>query len=71
MRDSRALDAVLDLDAPLTEIALGTGFAAPSHFVAAFRSHYGVAPSDLGNDARSATARKLRRISTADLAGRS
>lgn len=60
-----ALDAVLDSDAPLTEIALGAGFATPSHFAAAFRGRYGIAPSDLRRDVRAAAARELRRISTA------
>lgn len=64
-RLTRALDAVLDSDAPLTEIALSAGFATPSHFTAAFRARYGIAPSDLRRNVRAATARELRRISTA------
>ena len=65
VRLARALDAVLDSDAMLTEIALDAGFATPSHFTAAFRGRYGVAPSDLRRDVRAATACELRRISTA------
>lgn len=66
-RLARALDAVLDSDAPLTGIALGAGFSTPSHFTAAFRSRYGIAPSDLRRNVRATTAHELRRISTADL----
>lgn len=65
LRLTRALDAVLDTDAELTAIALGTGFATPSHFAAAFSSHYGVAPSALRRELSAAAARGLRRISTA------
>jgi AraC-like DNA-binding protein len=70
-RLARALDAVLDSNAPLTEIALGTGFATPSHFTAAFHSRYGITPSDLRRKVHVATARELRRISTVDFADRS
>lgn len=65
VRLARALDAVLDSEAMLTEIALDAGFATPSHFTAAFRRYYGIAPSDLRQNVRAATARELRRISTA------
>ncbi len=65
LRLAHALDAVLDTDAALTAIALEAGFATPSHFTAAFRARYGATPSALRRDLRAATARELRRISTA------
>ncbi|MGH8117595.1 MAG: helix-turn-helix transcriptional regulator [Rhodanobacteraceae bacterium] len=65
VRLTYALDAVLDSGAPLTTISLDAGFATPSHFAAAFHARYGVAPSSLRRSLRTATARELRRISTA------
>jgi AraC-like DNA-binding protein len=64
-RLARALDAVLDSDAGLTEIALDAGFASHSHFTARFRAFFGHTPQQLRRDARRATARQLRRIATA------
>lgn len=61
----RALDAVLDSDSELTAIALTLGFSTPSHFAAAFRRSYGIAPSALRRQARGKQVRELRRISTA------
>ena len=62
---SRALDAVLDSDHGLTEIALDAGFASHSHFTAKFRALFGHTPQELRRGARSTTARELRRIVTA------
>lgn len=64
-RLARALDAVLDTDAGLTEIALDAGFASHSHFTARFRALFGLTPQDLRRQTRAATARELRRIVTA------
>lgn len=64
-RLARALDAVLDSDAGLTEIALDAGFASHSHFTARFRAFFGHTPQQLRRDARAGTARQLRRIATA------
>ncbi|MBE7416589.1 MAG: helix-turn-helix transcriptional regulator [Ideonella sp.] len=64
-RLSRALDAVLDSDAGLTEIALDAGFASHSHFTARFRAFYGHTPQQLRRDACATTVRELRRIATA------
>jgi AraC family transcriptional regulator len=61
----RALDAVLDSDAGLTEIALDAGFASHSHFTARFRAFFGHTPQQLRRDARAGTVRELRRIATA------
>ena len=57
-----ALDAVLDSDAGLTEIALDAGFASHSHFTAKFRALFGRTPQQLRGDARGAALRELRRI---------
>jgi AraC-type DNA-binding domain-containing proteins len=70
VRLAHALVAVLDSDSALTAIALEAGFATPSHFTAAFRTRYGITPSDLRRNVRAATARELRRISTVDVADR-
>jgi AraC-like DNA-binding protein len=64
-RLSRALDAVLDSDAGLTEIALDAGFASHSHFTARFRAFFGHTPQQLRRGARGTTARQLRTIATA------
>lgn len=64
-RLARALDAVLDSDAGLLEIALDTGFASHSHFTAKFRTLFGRTPQQLRRRASSAVARELRRIATA------
>ncbi|HEY6512417.1 MAG TPA: helix-turn-helix transcriptional regulator [Burkholderiaceae bacterium] len=60
-----ALDAVLDGDGGLTEIALDAGFASHSHFTARFRALYGHTPAQLRRDADGRTARELRKIVTA------
>jgi AraC-like DNA-binding protein len=57
-----ALDAVLDSDVGLTEIALEAGFASHSHFTAKFRALFGRTPRQLRGGVRSAAARELRRI---------
>ncbi|MCW5659096.1 MAG: helix-turn-helix transcriptional regulator [Burkholderiaceae bacterium] len=64
-RLARALDAVLDSDAGLTEIALDAGFASHSHFTARFRAFFGHTPQQLRREARATTARQLRKIATA------
>ena len=64
-RLSRALDAVLDSDSGLTEIALDAGFASHSHFTAKFRALFGQTPQELRRSVRSTTARELRKIVTA------
>jgi AraC family transcriptional regulator len=64
-RLARALDAVLDSDAGLTEIALDAGFASHSHFTARFRAFFGHTPQQVRRDARAATVRELRRIAIA------
>jgi AraC-type DNA-binding domain-containing proteins len=70
VRLAHALVAVLDTDSALTAIALEAGFATPSHFTAAFRTRYGVTPSELRRNVRATDARELRRISTADMVDR-
>lgn len=65
MRLARALEAVLDSQEALTEVALRLGFATPSHFTAAFRKSYGVTPTALRRQAGAAAVRELRKISTA------
>jgi AraC-like DNA-binding protein len=57
-----ALDAVLDSDAGLTEIALDAGFASHSHFTAKFRALFGRTPQQLRGGVRRAAVRELRRI---------
>jgi AraC-like DNA-binding protein len=52
----------MDCDTSLTDIATQLNFATPSHFAAAFRNAFRVAPSALRAAARS---RKLRTILTA------
>mgnify|MGYP001175601286 CR=1 FL=1 len=64
-RLARALDAVLDSDAGLTEIALDAGFASHSHFTARFGALFGHTPLQLRRGVHSAVARQLRRIVTA------
>jgi AraC-like DNA-binding protein len=57
-----ALDAVLDSDTGLTEIALDAGFASHSHFTAKFRALFGRTPQQLRRGVRSTAVRELRRI---------
>ncbi len=64
-RLARALDAVLDSDAGLTDIALDAGFASHSHFTAKFGALFGHTPLALRRGIRSDTARRLRKIVTA------
>lgn len=64
-RLARALDAVLDSDAGLIEIALDAGFASHSHFTARFGALFGQTPLELRRSADAAAARRLRRIVTA------
>jgi AraC family transcriptional regulator len=61
-RLARALDAVLDSNVGLTEIAMEAGFASHSHFTAKFRALFGRTPQQLRRDVRSASVRELRRI---------
>ena len=64
-RLARALDAVLDSNIGLTEIALDAGFASHSHFTARFGALFGHTPLGLRRGIDAATARQLRRIVTA------
>jgi len=64
-RLARGLEAVLDSDAALTEVALDAGFASHSHFTAKFRSLFGCTPQQLRRGASRRTAHDLRRIATA------
>jgi AraC family transcriptional regulator len=64
-RLARALDAVLETDVGLTEIAIEAGFASHSHFTAKFRGTFGRTPQELRRKVRSAEVRELRRIVTA------
>jgi AraC-like DNA-binding protein len=57
-----ALDAVLETDVGLTEIAMDAGFASHSHFTAKFREFFGRTPQELRRGMRSAGVRELRRI---------
>lgn len=58
-----ALDAVLETDVGLTDIALDAGFASHSHFTAKFREFFGRTPQELRRGGvRSAKVRELRRI---------
>lgn len=54
LRLRSALPVVLDGSQPLTEVALDHGYASPSHFTDRFRGRYGVAPSRLREQARTA-----------------
>ena len=60
-----ALEAVLDSEAGLTEIALDTGFASHSHFTAKFRALFGCTPQQLRRGANRTAVHELRRIATA------
>jgi AraC-like DNA-binding protein len=64
-RLARGLEAVLDSDAALTEVALDAGFASHSHFTAKFRALFGCTPQQLRRGASRRTAHDLRRIATA------
>jgi len=64
-RLAHALDAVLDSDRGLTEIALDAGFASHSHFTARFRALYGYTPLELRRGADRVIAQRLRTIVTA------
>jgi AraC family transcriptional regulator len=62
-----ALDAVLETDVGLTEVAMDAGFASHSHFTAKFRQFFGRTPQELRRGVRSAGVRsagvrELRRI---------
>lgn len=64
-RLARGLEAVLDSDAALTEVALDAGFASHSHFTAKFRALFGCTPQQLRRGASRRSACDLRRIATA------
>ncbi|MBI5721491.1 MAG: helix-turn-helix transcriptional regulator [Burkholderiales bacterium] len=64
-RLARGLEAVLDSDAALTEVALDAGFASHSHFTAKFRTLFGCTPQQLRRGASRRTAHEMRRIATA------
>lgn len=55
-----ALEAVLDGDAGLTEIALEAGFASHSHFTARFRAQFGQTPLEVRRGLHRSAARRLR-----------
>lgn len=63
-RLSKALSAVLDSDAGITDIALEAGFASHSHFTARFRALFGVTPGQLRRGQGLSPA-ELRKIVTA------
>jgi AraC family transcriptional regulator len=63
-RLSKALSAVLDSDAGITDIALEAGFASHSHFTARFRALFGVTPGQLRRG-QGLSPRQLRKIVTA------
>ena len=65
-RLAKALDAVLDAESDLSAIALESGFSSHSHFTARFRALFGVAPTELRQTARRATAAEIRKIVTAE-----
>jgi AraC family transcriptional regulator len=60
-----ALDAVLDSDTGLTEIALDAGFASHSHFTARFRALFGHTPVSLRRGGGEVRVHDLRQIVTA------
>ena len=64
-RLAKALDAVLETDTTLAEIALEAGFASHSHFTARFRARFGTTPAELRCKATRGIAAELRRIVTA------
>lgn len=64
-RLANSLDAVLDVGADLTTIALEAGFASHSHFTARFRALFGLTPIELRRGATSNKVTELRKIVTA------
>jgi AraC-like DNA-binding protein len=64
-RLARALEAVLDGDGGLTQIALDAGFTSHSHFTARFRALFGVTPRELRRVACRSSLPALRKIVTA------
>ncbi|MBL8342545.1 MAG: helix-turn-helix transcriptional regulator [Rubrivivax sp.] len=64
-RLAHGLEAVLDSDAALTEVALDAGFASHSHFTAKFRALFGCTPQQLRRGASRRTPHEVRRIATA------
>lgn len=59
LRLRTALEAVADSGADLTDLALDLGFSSHSHFTAAFRQAFGIAPSALR---KTATGRRVREL---------
>ncbi|HEX3528499.1 MAG TPA: AraC family transcriptional regulator [Thermoanaerobaculia bacterium] len=59
LRLRTALEAVAQPGADLTDLALDLGFSSHSHFTAAFRQAFGIAPSALR---KTATARRVREL---------
>ena len=57
----RTLDAVLETDVGLTEIAIDAGFASHSHFTARFRAFFGRTPQELRRGMGHAAIRQLRK----------
>lgn len=59
-----ALDAVLDSDSGLTDIALAAGFSSHSHFTARFRALFGHTPAQLRRGLHRHNARQLQAFGT-------
>ena len=61
-RLAKALDAVLDTDDGLADIAQDTGFASHSHFTSHFRDFFGLTPLELRRRKNRATVTEVRKI---------
>jgi AraC family transcriptional regulator len=59
MRIAKSLDALLDTNDDLTNIALDTGFYSHSHFTSAFRQTIGISPTKFRKSANSKTRKNL------------
>ena len=59
MRIAKSLDALLDTNDDLTNIALDTGFYSHSHFTSAFRQTLGISPTEFRKSANSKTRKNL------------
>lgn len=62
-----ALEAVLDSDTSLIDVALDAGFASHSHFTARFRALFGHTPQALKRGTSTRSVRQMRRIATAPM----
>ena len=61
LRLLEGLEALVESDVPLAELALDLGFSSHSHFTDAFRRELGMAPSELRSAERTARVRQARR----------